>query len=264
MLIGRFRFLCTCLTILIFSTPIHESKAERVKHVDLYYPENLDAKGKQVPLTPELQNVFATIERQSGLKFTIVILPWKRAQIEVARGRGIIYGLSKSIERLENFRFSAPVLTLPVWAISYGPENENIAELNDLKGKLVATSVGVTHGVEFERARKNFFVVEEDYLPFQERLKKLITKRSDVIFVPFSFQLKREEIEYRFHRILVAGFNDPELNGRRFNVSLNPIFLDSIHFASSKRNLQDVIDKIDVAIARGSKDGSLLKLLNNY
>lgn len=250
--------------IVLFCLVSLPSKADPARHVKLFYPENIDTKGKQIPLTPEQIKVFQYFEKEAGLKFSIVILPWKRAQLEVERGNGIIYGFSKSIDRLSKYRFSQPFLNLPVWAISYGPENTQIAELKDLKGKNVATSVGITHGIEFERARESVFTVTEDFLSFQERLKKLIAKRSDIILVPYNQHISREQVVLTVNRKLIPGFDDPELNGRIFNVSINPIFIDTIHFASSKDRWTEVIDRIDLAIERGLKNGSLPKLLLNY
>lgn len=238
--------------------------AETLRQVKLYYPENIDANGKHIPITPEVLRVFDYFERHANLKFSIVILPWKRAQREVLRGEGIIYGFSKSTERLAQYRYSAPVLSFPMWAISYGEENAQIADLKDLKDKVVVASVGISHGVEYERARNVLFTVQEDYLSYQERFKKLLTKRCDVILIPFNRLVSRDQIEQVLHEKIIASYNDPELSGRRFNVSLNPIFVDTIHFASGKQHFQDVIEKIDKAIEHGIKDGSLSKLLKNY
>jgi ABC-type amino acid transport substrate-binding protein len=261
---SNLRFLLAFLVIVTLCAVNNCANAENVRSIRLYYPENLDTKGRQIPITPEVLNVFKYFERATSLKFSIEILPWKRAQLEVARGEGIIYGFSKSSERLEQFRFSLPVLSLPIWAISYGPENANIAELNDLKAKVVASGVGVTHGIEYERARNKIFTVHEDLLSHQERFKKLLIKRSDVMFIPFNQHLNRDQIDQAINDKMIKGFNDPELTGRRFNVSHNPIFLDTIHFASSKHHLQDVIDKIDLAIERGTKNGQLKKLFKAY
>jgi ABC-type amino acid transport substrate-binding protein len=258
------RFLWASLVIVTLCVLNVYAHAENVRAVKLYYPENLDSKGKQIPITPEVLNVFKHFERAANLKFSIEILPWKRAQLEVARGEGIIYGFSKSSERLEQFRFSLPVLSLPVWAISYGSENANIAELNDLKAKVVSSSVGVTHGIEYERARNKIFTVQEDLLSYQERFKRLVAKRSDVMFIPFNQSVSRDQIDQAIHHKMIVSFKDPDLTGRRFNVSHNPIFLDTIHFASSKHHFQDVIDKIDLAIERGTKNGQLKKLFKAY
>nr|WP_314858707.1 ABC transporter substrate-binding protein [uncultured Undibacterium sp.] len=257
------RFIRTCSLVLIaIASPT--SFGQTKHNVTLYYPEVLDAKGKIVPLSPQVSKVFQYFEREAGLKFSIVYLPWKRAQLGVLKGDGIIYGFSKSIERLESFRFSSPVIHLPVWAISYGPENAQLAELKDLKAKSVTASVGITHGIEYDRARNTIFVVHEDLLSYQERFRKLISRRSDIIFVPFANRVGREEIVQAINQKVVPSFNDPELSGRTFNVSLNPIFLDTIHFASAKTHQRYVMDKIDAAIERGVKNGSLSKLLRDY
>lgn len=261
MSILRFVRICSFVSIAIVSP---SSFAQKKQNVNLYYPEILDAKGNLVPLTPQASKVFKYFEREAGLKFSIVFLPWKRAQLEVMKGNGIIYGFSKTSERLESFRFSLPVIHLPVWAISYGPENARLAELKDLKAKLVTANVGITHGIEYDRARNTIFTVQEDLLTYQERFRKLILRRSDIIFVPFANRLGREEVVQAINQKVIPGFNDPELSGRIFNVSLNPIFLDTIHFATSKIEQQYVMDKIDAAIERGTKNGSLSKLLKDY
>lgn len=257
------RFIRVCSLVFIAHCSA-SSFGQTAQSVNLYYPEVLDAKGKAIPLTPQVNKVFQYFEREAGLKFSIVFLPWKRAQLEVLKGNGIIYGFSKSSERLESFRFSLPVVHLPVWAISYGPENAKLSELKDLKSKVVSANVGITHGIEYDRARTTIFTVQEDLLSYQERFRKLISRRSDIIFVPFSIHVSREQIEEAINRKVVPSFNDPELTGRTFNVSLNPIFLDTIHFASSKTRQQDVMGKIDAAIERGVKNGSLPKLLIDY
>ena len=92
----------------------------------------------------------------------------------------------------------------------------------------------------------------------------MVAKRSDVMFIPFNQSVNRDQIDQAIHHKMIVAFNDPDLTGRRFNISSNPIFLDTIHFASSKYHFQDVIDKIDLAIERGTKNGQLKKLFKTY
>ena len=94
------------------------TNAETPIHVKLFQPENLDAQGRQIPSTPQVSKIFNYFERESGLKFDLIVLPWKRAQLEAMHGTGILYGFSKSAERLAQYRFSQPVITFQVWAIS--------------------------------------------------------------------------------------------------------------------------------------------------
>ncbi len=228
--------------------------------VKLYWPEDLDNKGKQVPISAQMTKVFSYFEQEAGLKFEVTALPWKRAQLEVLQGKGILYGFSKTAERLEHYRFSQPVTTLHIWTVSYGADNANLSELKDLKGKIIASGVGVTHGLEYESARNNVFTAQEDYGSTRDRFKRLFAKRCDVILIPAIQTLSREQLSIFVNATLVPGFKDPELNGKHFEISLNPMFYDTIHFASGKSNFDEVIDRIDKAIQKGQKNGSLAKL----
>lgn len=88
--------------------------------IRLFLQENLDAQGKQVPADPKLTEILRYFEREAHVQFDAVILPWKRAQVETLAGKGIIYGFSRSKERLHHYYFSQPVISERVWAISYG------------------------------------------------------------------------------------------------------------------------------------------------
>lgn len=229
-------------------------------HVKLYQPENLDAKGQQIPSTPKIAKIFNYFEQETGLKFDIVVLPWKRAQLEVLHGHGILYGFSKSAERLENYRFSQPVITFHVWAISYGAANSQYAQLSDLKGKIITSGLGLSHGEEYENAKNNVFIVQEDFISYRERFRKLVHKRSDVLFIPFHQNDSHDQVEKFVNLTMVPEFKDPELDRQHFNISINPIFDDTIHFASAKTHFDGVINSIDKAIKKGIKNGALPKL----
>ena len=232
--------------------------------VKLYLPDNFDANRKQIPNTQQLTEVFNYIEPEADLKFVIVTLPWKRAQFEVRQGNGILYGFSKSAERFEHFRFSAPVITLNVWAITFGTDNPHFSDVMDLKGRIVTSGLGLSHGIEYENAKNKIFTVQEDFISFPERFKKLIVKRSHLMLVPSRQRLNREQVDYWLNHILIPGFNDPGLKNKHFDVSTKPMFYDTIHFASGKDHFDDIIDRIDIVIQKGTKDGSFPKLLEKY
>lgn len=236
------------------------SNAQALIHVKLFQPENLDAKGQQIPSSPQTIKIFNYFEREGGLKFDLVVIPWKRAQLEAAHGNGILYGFSKSAERLEQYHFSQPVITFHVWAISYGKGNTRYAELKDLKGKTVTSGLGLSHGEEYEKAKNNIFIVQEDFISYRERFRKLVKKQSDVVFIPFHQSDGREQVNRFVNHKMVPEFKDPELDGQSFEISINPLFNDTIHFASAKGQFDDVIYKIDKAIQKGMKNGELPKL----
>ncbi len=246
-------------SIVIYGVAVSAIAATPI-NVKLYWPEDLDDKGKQVPISGQISKIFSYFEHEAGLKFELAVLPWKRAQIEVQQGKGVLYGFSKTSERLGLYRFSQPVTTLHIWAVSYGAANANLAETKDLEGKIVASGVGVTHGLEYENDRNNVFTVQEDYGSSRDRFKRLFTKRSDVILIPAIQALSREQLSIFVNGTLVPGFNDPELSDKHFEISVKPLFYDTIHFASGKGRYDEVIDRIDKAIQKGTKNGSLPKL----
>jgi polar amino acid transport system substrate-binding protein len=258
-----FRFLKTCVFISIYGIAFSSAAATPIT-VKLYLPDNFDANAKQIPNTRQLTELFNYFERAGGLKFVIVTLPWKRAQMEVLQGQGIIYGFSKSTERLAHYHFSQPVITLQMWAISYGANNSHLSEIADLKGKTVTSGLGLSHGVEYESAKNTVFSVHEDFVSERERFKKLMTNRNNLMFKPFAQQFSRQQVDNFIHSTLIPGFKDPELDDQHFNISINPIFYDTIHFASGIGHFDDVIQRIDSVIQKGMKNGSLAKLLQKY
>jgi polar amino acid transport system substrate-binding protein len=225
--------------------------------VTLYMPDNLDAKGQKIPISLKDAALFRYFEQEAQLQFSIVTVPWKRAQLEVMRGNGIIYGFSKSKERLDHYRFSKPVTTLSIWAFSYGEAN---AELSNLKGRTVLSGLGLSHGVEYENARNKVFTVKEVVLSDQDRVRKLLTNQTYVMLFSFPEQSSREQVRHSFNHKFIPELHDAQLDNRNFEVSANPMFYDTIHFASGKGHLDEVLDKIDSAILKGMANGSLAKL----
>jgi polar amino acid transport system substrate-binding protein len=253
------------LFLLIFTlacTPL--SFASAPISVNVYLPQSLDKFGKQLPTNPGEKNVFNYLEQKSDLKFKFIFLPWKRAQLEVLRGKGILYGFSKSTERLGQYDYSLPVITLEVWAISTGDPSNQLAEVSDLKGKTIISSLGISHGIEYELARDKVFKVQEDMLPRSEQFKKLLKTPKNIMLLPLRNSQSRSQVEDLVNNVTIPGFGKPELNNHHFDISAKPLFHDSIHFASAKDQFSEVLERIDATISKGTKDGSLTKLLLLY
>lgn len=232
--------------------------------VRLFLQESLDQQGKQLPTDPKLIEILKYFEKQTGLKFEPVILPWKRAQVETLAGKGVIYGFSRSRERIAAYHFSEPVVVERIWGITYGKPKPKYRTVEDLRGKVVSTGRGFSHGLEFDLARDVIFTVQEDSASTHARFKKLMAKRSDVMVWPVRGMETQKEVEKYINRIIVQESNDPELAGRYFDVSDQPLFFDTMHFASAKGRYLEAIAKIDAAILRGKKNGSLAQVLRGY
>jgi len=253
--------LCICWLICLCSQPVFAAGQQSVR---LFLQETLDSQGKQVPTDPKLLEVLRYFENETGLKFEAVILPWKRAQVETLNGKGIIYGFSRSKERLALYHFSQPVVVERIWGITYGSPKPKYKTVEDLRGKVVSTGRGFSHGLEFDLARDLIFTVQEDSASTIARFKKLMAKRSDLMVWPVRGYEHHKEVEAYINRVVVQESNDPELQGRHFDVTEQPLFFDTTHFASAKGRYLDVIAKIDKAILRGKKNGRLTAVLRGY
>ena len=260
LLMRNLRLIC-CWLILLCSAP---SLAAGQQTVRLFLQESLDQQGKQVATDPKLLEVLRFFENETGLRFEPIILPWKRAQVETLAGKGIIYGFSRSKERLALYDFSQPVVVERIWGVTYGHPKPKYKTVSDLRGKVVSTGRGFSHGLEFDLARDVVFTVQEDSASTHARFKKLIAKRSDLMVWPVRGYENHKEVEAYINRTIVQESNDPELQGRHFDVTEQPLFFDTNHFASAKGRYLDVIEKIDKAIVRGKKNGRLTAVLRGY
>jgi polar amino acid transport system substrate-binding protein len=249
----------------LFTSPFcGVANAKTPKVVPLFLQETLDKNGQQLPIEKNLLRLLTFFERESGLRFERHLLPWNRAQKMTKEGEGIIYGLSRSPQRLLDYDFSIPVVTERVWAITYGEPNPNFQSAADLKGKTVSIGRGFSHGMEFEQAKNIIFKVQEDSALEAARFKKLVVKHSEVMLWPVRELERVDQVETYLQKKLIPSFNDPELKGRIFNVSDQPMFYDTVHFASAKGKYEAEIEMINKVIRRGSKNGSLAKVLYHY
>lgn len=260
MLLPRLSFLTFLFACLLSASAL----AGVQKPVPLFLQENLDAQGRQMPADPKLMDILAYFERKTGLRFAPVILPWKRAQAETLRAEGIIYGFSRSVERLQKYDFSESVISEGVWAITYGDPKPALKSVDDLRGKVVGIGRGFSHGLEFDQARDRIFTVQEDSASTAARFKKLLAGRSDLMMWPVRQYDTSRDVENYINQVVIGDTHDAELMHRHFDVSDRPLFFDTVHFAAAKGQYQTVLRKIDQAILRGRKDGSLARVLRDY
>lgn len=241
--------------------PVH-AKATAVS-IPVFVEESLDNNGRQLPLGKNSQTILNFIARESGLRLEVVRLPWNRALLKAAQGEGLVYGISKNRERLQVYAYSQPILTAKVWAITYGEPRPNLQTASDLKGKVISIGRGVSHGMAFEEARKHIFRVEEDPASQAARFKKLMAQRCDAMLFSFNQFVRPEEVESHLQKNMLPGFKDPAFNGKVFYASQKPLFLDTIHIASSKGHFNNELETIDRVIQQAEKSGELNRLTDS-
>ena len=78
--------------------------------VPLYVSEELDDKSALVPLSPQTKALFDYLEGALQFQFEIRRVPWKRAVESAQNGEGMIFGISKTQERLR--QLASPYLSI--------------------------------------------------------------------------------------------------------------------------------------------------------
>jgi len=214
-----------------------------------------------LPISKRTVQLIAFFERETGLQLEVKRLPWNRAKLVVANGDGLIYGLSKTTERLNTYLYSAPVITENVWVVTYGEPVATINTAADLRGRTVFISPGMSFGSEFEQAKNTIFKTQLNSDTFPEQLKYLISHPNYTILWAVRDITDTKQAQAYFQQYVIQSYDDADLLGKTFNISNKAIFVDTVHFASAKGKFVSEIAKIDEAIARGIKSGELSKIL---
>lgn len=238
------------------------SFAEKI--VRLNVQESLDSKGNQLELDPRLLNILHAIEQESQLKFKLVMLPWKRAQQETANGNGIIWGIKKTTARQQIFQFSEIVAYQKVWAFTYGSEPSSINSARDLEGKTICVSRGMSHGSEFEHAKVHIFKVQDDVASNFARFRKLMAKRCDALLLPVRKLISRVEVRDYINRQFSDELLDQTNLHESFIPSNQPLFLETIHFASANGQNTDIMEQLNRVILKLQRDEKFRQLINNF
>lgn len=237
---------------------------KRVGHVGkipLYGQEILDKDGKPVQETAGVKRLLEFFERQACVEFVFQRLPWRRAQALASDGQGMIWEFSKNPDRLREYRFSEPVMHANIWAIAYHTPPMKLDTVDDLRGKTVSVERGVSHGMEFDAARRHLFQVDEDTASASARFRKLIAGRCDVLLWGLVQFDRASELERYLQKTYIPSLQDPTLIGKTFYVSSRPIFVDSIHLAAKLGTFEAEMARIDVAIQRARANGELRRIL---
>lgn len=153
-LLAQKLFALALLVLICFSHANAQGDDKLIIFVDKSYPphmyqvEKTEADG----LYPRLLE--ATI-KQAGLKTEIKALPWKRALLYSASGKGAVGGAYKSDERIKTYDYSAPLYQEKLVLFINKDKPFEFNSIEDLKGKVVGVNRGWSYGQAFDTAREN-------------------------------------------------------------------------------------------------------------
>ncbi|MCH8618317.1 transporter substrate-binding domain-containing protein [Undibacterium sp. TS12] len=235
--------------------------AQVSKSVVLLMSEELDGKGQVIPIRTEIMEVLHALEQRAGLKFEIRRYPWKRALENAANGEGLIFGISKTRERLHNFTFSTPIFADQSLLVTLCNAKFQFNSLNDLKGKTIGIVRGTSYGEEFDRLSNVLFKVEDDTGNIPGRFQKLVMGRMDA-FLYYSSATNIRQLENRLNQQYAAEFTGKQTNAALFCILPKPVSSVDIHIAIRPDLDRGLMEKLDRAIVRSREDGVLARIYN--
>ncbi|GGC62807.1 substrate-binding periplasmic protein [Undibacterium terreum] len=240
--------------------------AAPISQIPLLMSEELDERNGMIPLAPEIAELLQYVETAARIKFDIRRYPWKRAVTNAENGEGLIFGISKTPERLRHFTFSAPVISDAAWLVTNCVAKFPFSSLHDLQGKTIGIVRGTSYGNEFDRQSNVLFRVEDDTNSNSARLQKLSLKRTDAIII-YNNSLRREELEAvinQQYRASKEGSTHSIGNATMFCVLPKPVSVLDVHFAIRPDRDKGIIRKLNAAIVRGRRNGDLARISSKH
>ena len=176
--------------------------------------------------------------------------PWKRVVLRAQQGKvDMLVGVRRNPEREKFLDFIEPPITPAAQAIFILKESDFVyRDWNDLKGKVGATTLGVSFGSEFDDfAKKNLYI--ERVKTINQNFRKLLKHRIDYILGP-----------------LLPTLLYAEKSGYRYRIKFirKPFMIIDEYVAFSKlSNCRKHSDYFNKRIAEITADGSMDELLEN-
>lgn len=266
-LLQPIRFLHKINLLLIFfvflSTPCkarqqskeaNQNQNQSQSQITILLSEQLDESGKQLPTPPHLQRLFSYLENELNLRITTSQYPWPRVMQRGEQGIGLVFGISKTPERLLTFNFSDPIFQQKIWLISLCENKFNYSSIKDLKGKTVGLARFASVNEEFDSNAGGLFKVDFDATTYAARFLKLAAHRSDVIvyYTPLNATALEKKINKDYSHLTETP------NGKthnKFCVINNPIDVTDIHFGLSKRVNSEPLKQINLALQKAKRKG---------
>jgi polar amino acid transport system substrate-binding protein len=130
-----------------------------------------------------LVDILTYTVNKMGKDIKIELYPWPRAFGNAKNGSGGIIGISMSKERLKIFDYSDPIYFDEVIMVIRKENMNEFKNYMDLANKNVGTVKGSTFGIEYEKIKENFNIIEDS--ANDDRLVNLLLGKIDgAIFSP--------------------------------------------------------------------------------
>ncbi|MES2935193.1 MAG: transporter substrate-binding domain-containing protein [Pseudomonadota bacterium] len=204
---------------------------------DAYVPVIYLDHGKPVGILPA---IFSRLSKDTGDTYELVLLPWKRALDESARGHGGITNISWNKERDRLYDFSAPIYDDDIQLVVLKGKEFPFLKFQDLKGKIAGGKIGASYGEEVDKAILDGTIKIDRDSSQVSRMKKLLLGRIDVAIIGngnAGFDL------------MIASDPDFIANRDKLMVLPQPLVRDPLHLAFAKSmHKQAALDRFNKAL----------------
>lgn len=238
------------------------AQAQTRQSTVLLMSEELDGRGKVIPLSKEVVELLRYLEQHSKQTFEIRRYPWKRAVENAANGEGLIFGISKTRERQRQFKFSQPIFTDQALLVTLCSAKFNYSTVSDLKGKTIGIVRGTSYGEEFDRLSNVLFKVEDDTSNNLGRFRKLFMRRMDA-FLLYSSVANTSRLETYINQQYATDIAGKSADSKLFCILPRPVSAVDIHIAIRQGGgpaEAALLQKIDQAILQARQDGELARI----
>lgn len=228
--------------------------------VPLLLSEELDEKNVLIPLPKETTAILQYLEGAIDLHFEVRRYPWKRAMENAKNGEGLIYGISKTSERLRKFVFSESLYIDKTWLITRCDATFVFNELQDLKGKTIGVVRGASTGEAFDQLANVLFKIEDDTGASQARFNKLYNRRMNALIF-YKPDVIASTLEAEVNKQYAQNFTQFEKTSAHvFCVLPKPVSAVSVHFATGIDQDTTYLEMINKALIQAKKNGDLARI----
>ena len=202
---------------------------------------------------PFVVQMLKLIGQAAQIDWQIQSVPWARVLLMAERGQALAFGVSRSASREQLFEFSRPVFDNYVWMVVRRDRSLDYRSLDDLRGRTLCVTRGISYGSAFEAAKANLFRVEMVDGDLAARTRMLVAGRCDVMLTSH-----RNPQPWAVEKILrqESGYTSG------IAVLPTPMQVDPVHFAAARGHaLAQVLPRLNAAMQAQSK--AMLALINS-
>jgi len=189
--------------------------------------------------------------KRVGYELETVWLPWKRAQVEAARGDYDGLGASYyNEERANKFVHSDPIATTEVVFFKRTEDDIKYSKLEDLKPYKIGTGFGYGYPEEFAKAD---YLKKVEAYKLKTNITRLLHKRIDLIIG------SRKAILFYLKQKYPDRINSLEILG-------NPLETLSLYvlFSKNKPNYKQKVEDFNRGLKMITEDGTYQKIMKKH